>query len=88
MHPVSILKAVAHLERISVRDFASHLIRDAAGKVPGPAAVVRDVTARWNREKALRQRLSALEAGVTIHAKQNPEEKLRGGRRTKVPHRL
>jgi len=33
--------------------------------VLGPVAVVRDVTARWIREKKLRQRLAFLEAGQT-----------------------
>ena len=39
--------------------------RDGDGKVLGPVAVVRDVTARWVREKELRQRLAFLEAGQT-----------------------
>ena len=39
--------------------------KDGDGKVPGPVAVVRDVTARWMREKELRQRLAFLEAGQT-----------------------
>lgn len=39
--------------------------RDGDGKVLGPVAVVRDVTARWIREKELRQRLAFLEAGQT-----------------------
>jgi hypothetical protein len=33
--------------------------------VLGPAAVVRDVTAKWNREKELRRRLAFLMAGQT-----------------------
>jgi hypothetical protein len=33
------------------------------GKVLGTVAVVRNVTARWIREKELRQRLAFLEAG-------------------------
>jgi len=33
--------------------------------VLGTVAVVRDVTARWIREKELRQRLAFLEAGQT-----------------------
>lgn len=51
-------------ERISI-EFTINLLRDGDGKVLGPVAVVRDVTARWNREKALRQRLAFLEAGQT-----------------------
>jgi len=39
--------------------------RDGDGKVLGPVAVVRDVTARWIRERELRQRLAFLEAGQT-----------------------
>jgi PAS domain S-box-containing protein len=51
-------------ERISI-EFTINLIRDGDGKVLGPVAVVRDVTARWVREKELRQRLAFLEAGQT-----------------------
>jgi PAS domain S-box-containing protein len=51
-------------ERISI-EFTINLIRDGDGKVLGPVAVVRDVTARWIREKELRQRLAFLEAGQT-----------------------
>lgn len=51
-------------ERISI-EFTIALLRDGEGKVLGPAAVVRDVTARWVREKELRQRLAFLEAGQT-----------------------
>ncbi|HEX2769588.1 MAG TPA: PAS domain-containing protein, partial [Geobacteraceae bacterium] len=51
-------------ERISI-EFTINLIRDGDGKVLGPVAVVRDVTARWTREKDLRQRLAFLEAGQT-----------------------
>ena len=51
-------------DQISI-EFTINLLRDGDGKVRGPVAVVRDVTARWNREKALRQRLAFLEAGQT-----------------------
>jgi PAS domain S-box-containing protein len=51
-------------ERISI-EFTINLLRDADGKVLGPAAVLRDVTARWMREKDLRRRLAFLEAGQT-----------------------
>ena len=51
-------------ERISI-EFTINLLRDGDGKVLGPVAVVRDVTARWNRDKALRQRIAFLEAGQT-----------------------
>jgi PAS domain S-box-containing protein len=51
-------------ERISI-EFTINLIRDGGGKVLGPVAIVRDVTARWVREKELRRRLAFLEAGQT-----------------------
>ena len=51
-------------ERISI-EFTINLLRDGSGKVTGPVAVVRDVTARWVREKELRRRLAFLEAGQT-----------------------
>jgi PAS domain S-box-containing protein len=51
-------------ERISI-EFTINLIRDGDGKVLGPVAVVRNVTARWIREKEMRQRLAFLEAGQT-----------------------
>lgn len=51
-------------ERISI-EFTINLLRDGDGKVLGPVAVVRDVTARWIREKELRRRLAFLEAGQT-----------------------
>jgi PAS domain S-box-containing protein len=46
--------------RISV-EFSIVLLRDAAGEVLGTAAILRDVTERWEQDKALRQRLAALE---------------------------
>ena len=51
-------------DRISV-EFTINLIRDGEGKVLGPVAILRDVTARWAREKALRDRIAFLEAGQT-----------------------
>jgi PAS domain S-box-containing protein len=51
-------------ERISI-EFTINLLRDDGGKVVGPVAVVRDVTARWTREKELHRRLAFLEAGQT-----------------------
>ncbi len=47
--------------RISL-EFTIVLLRDETGSVLGPAAVIRDVTARFQQEKALRERLAALEA--------------------------
>jgi signal transduction histidine kinase len=50
--------------RISV-EFSVTLLYDPAGEVLGVAAIMRDVTQRWNREKRVRQRLADLEAQVT-----------------------
>jgi PAS domain S-box-containing protein len=47
--------------RISV-EFHVVLLRDPAGRLAGIAALVRDVTSRWQQERALRQRVQALEA--------------------------
>lgn len=49
--------------RISI-EFTIVLVRDAEGKLVGPAAILREVTARWNRDKELRKRLATLEAEV------------------------
>ena len=49
--------------RISL-EFSVVLLRDASGEIAGPAAIIRDVTARWQQEKELRERLGALEAHV------------------------
>ncbi len=46
--------------RISL-EFTIVLLRDATGEVLGPAAIIRDVTARWQKEKTLKERLAALE---------------------------
>ena len=42
-------------------EFSMVLLQDSAGQVEGSAAIIRDVTVRWQREKALKQRLAALE---------------------------
>ena len=47
--------------RISV-EFTLVPIQDETGRLEGIAAILRDVTKRWNRDKALRQRLAELEA--------------------------
>jgi len=47
-------------------EFSMVLVRDADGKVLGAAAVIRDVTARWEKEKALKERLAALEAKAAL----------------------
>lgn len=47
-------------QRISI-EFSIALLKDERGGVTGAAAVVRDVTARWQAERELRRRLAALE---------------------------
>jgi PAS domain S-box-containing protein len=47
--------------RISV-EFNVVLLKDADGQVLGIAASLQDVTARWERDKALRARLAEMEA--------------------------
>jgi PAS domain S-box-containing protein len=47
--------------RISV-EFSIVMLRDAAGEPLGVAAVLRDVTRRWQEQQQLRKRLAALEA--------------------------
>lgn len=47
--------------RISL-EFSVALLRDPAGEVLGVAAVMRDVTKRWQEQKELRARLAILEA--------------------------
>ncbi len=50
--------------RISL-EFSILLVRDDGGALLGPVAIIRDVTARWQREKAIKQQLAALEARGT-----------------------
>jgi PAS domain S-box-containing protein len=47
--------------RISV-EFSVALIRDESGAIAGVAAVMRDVTERWQRDRELRAKLAELEA--------------------------
>jgi signal transduction histidine kinase len=49
-------------EAIIAADADGVVLRDPAGAVAGAAAIVRDVTERWQQERALRQRLQELEA--------------------------
>ncbi len=49
--------------RISL-EFTVVLLRGESGELLGSAAIIRDVTARWERERALRDRVAALEAKV------------------------
>jgi PAS domain S-box-containing protein len=46
--------------RISI-EFTVVLVRDSTDALLGVAAVIRDVTARWQREKEMQARLAALE---------------------------
>lgn len=43
--------------RISV-EFTIALLKDAKGEILGPAAILRDVTERWERDKAIQDKLS------------------------------
>jgi PAS domain S-box-containing protein len=56
--------------RISV-EFTLVPIQDEAGRLEGIAAILRDVTERWNREKATRQRLTELEAQRRVESSGN-----------------
>src|SRR5215470_12148501 len=43
-------------------EFSVVLVRDEAGQPAGVAAIMRDVTARWQHDRELKARLAALEA--------------------------
>jgi PAS domain S-box-containing protein len=47
--------------RISL-EFTITLIKDDAGTVLGAAAIMRDVTARWQRDQELKKRLAAVQS--------------------------
>jgi PAS domain S-box-containing protein len=47
--------------RVSL-EFTIVLLRDEAGTPMGTAAIMRDVTERWQQEKTLKERLAAFEA--------------------------
>ena len=49
-------------------EFTISLVRDAEGRILGPAAIIRDVTARFQRDKELRAKLRELEAKVGTKA--------------------
>lgn len=51
--------------RIST-EFSMVLIKDAGGKMIGVAAIIRDVTLRWQREKEMRERIRELEAHLAF----------------------
>ena len=46
-------------------EFTIQLVRDDAGAIVGPVAIVRDVSERFRREKELRLRVKELEAKAT-----------------------
>jgi PAS domain S-box-containing protein len=52
--------------RISL-EFTIVLVRDGAGQLIGTAALIRDVTARWQQERAFKERLAALEQASAQH---------------------
>ena len=54
-------------QRLSIA-FTVALLRASDGQVTGIAAFVRDETARWQEEQALRQRLAVLESNRTAPA--------------------
>lgn len=59
--------------RISV-EFTIVLLKDDTGKPQGTAAIMRDMTERWQREKELKKRLAELEAEAP-NQQATPEEK-------------
>jgi PAS domain S-box-containing protein len=48
-------------------EFSMVLLRDETGAMTGCAAVMRDVTERWQREKGLNERLKACEEKLAGH---------------------
>jgi len=50
--------------RISL-EFSIVLVRDETGQPTGVAAIMRDITARWQQERATKERLAALEQQAT-----------------------
>jgi len=51
--------------RISL-EFSIVLVRDDAGQPTGVAAIMRDITARWQQEREMKERLAALEKQATL----------------------
>ena len=47
--------------RIST-EFSMVLVQDESGKMTGVAAIIRDVSARWQKEKKLKERIRVLES--------------------------
>lgn len=50
--------------RVSL-EFSMILLRDETGAMQGCASIMRDVTERWGKEKALKERLAACETKLT-----------------------
>lgn len=44
-------------------EFSMVIVKGEDGAVVGTGAIIRDITARWQKEKALKERLKALEEG-------------------------
>jgi len=61
-HSVLAVPALTKDGRRITIEFNVTLLKDADGAVLGAAASVQDVTARWERDRALRARLAELEA--------------------------
>jgi PAS domain S-box-containing protein len=59
-------------------EFTIQLLRDDAGAIVGPVAIIRDVTARWKREKELNRRVKELEARMAGGAPAPAVEPIRG----------
>jgi PAS domain S-box-containing protein len=51
--------------RIST-EFSMVMVKDESGVMLGVAAIIRDVSARWQREKELKERIKSLEAGKGV----------------------
>jgi PAS domain S-box-containing protein len=49
-------------------EFTIQLLRDPSGAVEGASAIVRDVTARWTKERETRKRVADLEARLAAAA--------------------
>jgi PAS domain S-box-containing protein len=49
-------------------EFTIQLVRDPSGAVVGASAIIRDVTARWTKERETRKRLADLEARLAALA--------------------
>jgi PAS domain S-box-containing protein len=44
-------------------EFSMVMVKDDRGRMVGVAAIIRDVSARWQREKELKERIRTLETG-------------------------